>query len=172
MTTADEFIDPQAILLQALSDAAQPDQNGRSLLQEFAATAHAMQWLQVMAVPRLFQSLKRTPDRDHLFMMVDIFIASIRSGRQYVEPEFEGVPYERRVPVAMRLRALVETWPESDVLQIATAVRELLYCNGSIGPEGGWDNVPDPDIPPDEYLLWPEDAGDFRSYTEHVDKPQ
>lgn len=167
MTNPDERIDPEPILMQALSDAAKPDDNGRSLLGEFAATAHAMQWLQVMAVPRLFESLKRTPDRDHLLMMVDIFIAYVRSGKQYGTPEFEGAPYEQREPVAMRLRALVETWPKGDVLQIATTARELLYCDGSIGPKGGWDHAPDPDLPPDEYLLWPEDARDFLVYTKH-----
>ena len=38
---------------------------------------------------------------------------------------------------------------------ITEAVRAVLHAEG-MNPAGGWDNLTDPDMRPEEFLLWPE----------------
>ena len=134
----------------------QASANGRPVLDDFADVANCIMWLQVLAVPRIFRGMTRTPPREHLVRMVDIFIAYVRHDGRYATPDFEPVPYETREPLALKLRALLEAWSPPELPdEITEAARALLHAEG-MNPAGGWDNLPDPDMRPEEFLLWPE----------------
>jgi hypothetical protein len=157
MATQEGEIDHEALLAMALEQDAKKRPDGSSPLGDFVASAHAVQWIQVLAVPRIFLGMKRPVPRDHLLSMVDNFIAYAQSGERYGKAEFEPVPYEQREPLARKLRALVEQWsPPGLPGEITETARAVLRADGMLGPPGGWDNVPDPDMPPEQYLLWPE----------------
>lgn len=119
--------------------------------------ANAIQWLDILAIPRIYRSMTRVPPREHLLHMVDIVIDYVTRGEKYVTPEFEPVPYEERLPRARELRALLEAWEPPELPpEITEAARALLYAEGLKGGAEGWDAMPDPDMRPEEYLLWPE----------------
>lgn len=128
---------------------------GRPVLEDLAEVVHAVQWIVVLAVPRLFLGLTRTPPRAHLLALLDTFVAYARHDGRYSRPEFEPVLYERRESLALRLRALVEGWaPPALPSAITEAAREVLLAEGRRGPPEGWDALPD--ALDEEELLWPE----------------
>jgi hypothetical protein len=89
--------------------------------------------------------------------LIDIYIAYVRHDGRYVGPDFEPVPYENREPLALKLRELLKAWTPPELqAEITEAARTLLHAEGRSPPPGGWDNAPDPDMRPEEYLLWPE----------------
>lgn len=101
----------------AQADDADPEQLLKIAIQwnaqDFAMVAgviHAIQWLQVLAVPRIFHNMTRTPSREHLLGVVDLFLAYVRRGGRDTHPEFHPVPYELREPLALRLRELLVLW--------------------------------------------------------------
>ncbi len=157
MPPTHEDPDPLALVSMAIEQASKPGSEGSSPLADFVASAHAVQWIQILAVPRIFLSMKRIVPRDHLLSMIDIFIAYAQSGERYGRAQFEPVPYENREPLARKLRALVEQWsPPGLPFEISDTARALLNADGMLSPPGGWDNMPDPDMSPELYLLWPE----------------
>ena len=128
---------------------------GRPVLGDLAEVVQAVQWIIVLAVPRLFNSLTRTPPREHLLTLVDTFISYARHDGRYSPAEFEPVSYERRESLALKLRALVDDWILPTLpKEITEAARALLFAEGRRGPPEGWDALPD-DLDQDE-LLWPE----------------
>ena len=134
----------------------QPSANGRPVLDDFADVANCIMWLQTLAVPRIFRGMIRTPPREHLVRLVDIFLAYVRHDGRYATPDFEPVQYETREPLALKLRELLEAWTPPELpAEITEAARALLYAEG-MNPAGGWDSLSDPDFRPEEHLLWPE----------------
>ncbi len=53
-------------------------------------------WLHVLASPRTFCGMNRTPPREYLERLIDIYIAYVRHDGRYMGPDFEPVPYEAR----------------------------------------------------------------------------
>jgi hypothetical protein len=128
---------------------------GRPILDDVAKVVQALQWIIILAVPRLFGGLTRTPPREHLLDLLDTFVSYVRHDGRYSRAEFEPVPYERRESLALSLRALVENWtPPTLPMEITEAARALLFAEGRKGPPEGWDALPD-ELDQDE-LLWPE----------------
>lgn len=128
---------------------------GRPILNDVAKVVQALQWIIILAAPRLFGSLTRTPPREHLLELLDTFISYARHDGRYSRAEFEPVPYERRESLAMSLRALVEVWaPPALPNEITEAARVLLFAEGRKGPPGGWDDPTE--ALDEEELLWPE----------------
>ncbi|MFS8065543.1 MAG: hypothetical protein ACMG6S_04140 [Byssovorax sp.] len=117
---------------------------------------HLVMWLMVLASRSYYSTLDRALDRAHLIRLLDIYIPYAERGALYHQPMFEPVPYERRVPLALRLRALLETWTPPELPEeITLAARELLHAEGLPGPHHDWETwisrMVDPDL-----LLWPE----------------
>jgi hypothetical protein len=150
-------LDMDLIVQQSLEAAAKRRPDGSSELSDFTDTANSVQWLQILAAPRLFRGMARMPPREHLLRMVEIFLAYARRGDRYAQKEFEPVPYEQREPLALKLRELLATWTPPELPEeITETARALLHADGMTGGADGWDNLPDPEMPPEEYLLWPE----------------
>jgi hypothetical protein len=155
---SDDHIDTDALVRLALEQAAEPRSDGGSEWLDFVGSTQALVWIEVLAIPRIFRGLGRIPPPEHLINMVDIFLAYIRRGKPDTEPTFHPVPYERREPSALRLRALLEAWTPPELSQeITEAARELLYAEG-LNPPEGWDQLPDPEPPIAQKLWWPEDV--------------
>lgn len=134
--------------------------NGKPILDDWNAVIHAMNWLTVLASPRMFHSMNRRPTREHLLKQVDIYVTYVKHDGRYVNADFQPVPYERRGPLAARLHELVAQWtpPELPVEMIQIA-RELLHAEGQKAPPEGWDKYAgDPHLtfPTEDVLLWPE----------------
>ncbi len=128
---------------------------GRPIADDAARVVQAVQWIMVLAVPRLFRGLTRTPPREHLVGLLDTFVAYARHDGRYSPAEFEPVPYEQREPLTLKLRALVEAWKAPALpSEIVEAARALLLAEGRKGPTGGWDAFSDE--LDEEELLWPE----------------
>ncbi|NUQ73071.1 MAG: hypothetical protein HUU21_05905 [Polyangiaceae bacterium] len=134
-----------------------PSANGRPVLDDFVDVANCVMWLTVLAAPHIFRSMTRMPPREHVARLVDIYIEYVRHDGRYVGADFEPVPYETREPLALKLRDLIATWTPPELpADIIEAARALLHAEGMNPPAGGWDNTPDPDVRPEEFLLWPE----------------
>jgi hypothetical protein len=145
------------ILRHALATGFTISANGRPVLDDFVDVVNCINWLQILAVPRIFRGMTRMPPREHLVRQIDIFIAYVRHDGRYASPEFEPVPYETREPLALKLRELLEGWTPPELpAEITEAARALLHAEGMSPTPGGWDNAPDPFMRPEEYLLWPE----------------
>ena len=128
---------------------------GRPIADDVARVVQAVQWFIVLAVPRLFRGLTRTPPREHLMGLLDTFVVYARHDGRYSRAEFEPVPYEQREPLALKLRALVEAWKAPALpSEVVEAARALLHAEGRSGPPEGWDALPE-DMNEEE-LLWPE----------------
>jgi hypothetical protein len=145
------------ILRMAFEHAAKPRPNGSSELSDFEDAVAAILWVHVLAVPRLFLGMNRMPPREHLLRMADWYLAYARRDGRHVPPEFSPVPYEQREPLALKLRALLETWsPPGLPAEITETARAILHGEGKKEPPGGWDSTPDPEMPLEEFLYWPE----------------
>jgi hypothetical protein len=155
---SEDYIDTDALLQLALEQAARPRADGGSQWLDFVSAVHAITWLQALSMPRIFRSMGRIPTPEHLINMVDLYLAYVRRGGRNTKPEFHPVPYERREPSALRLRALLEAWTPPELPEeITAAAREVLYAEG-INPPEGWDQLPDPEPPIEQQLWWPEDV--------------
>jgi hypothetical protein len=126
---------------------------GGPLPSDNVAAIHATPWLMVLASPQVYRGLGRTPTREHLLHMLDLYITYVGHDGRYNQPMFQPVPYERRAPLAAKLRALLEAWmPPELPSEITAAARELLYAEGL---NLKWDNLTTRTIDPD-FLRWPE----------------
>jgi hypothetical protein len=153
-----DTIDNDALLRMMFEQMAEKRPDGTSPLSDMVNTIHAVQWLTCLAAPRVFLRMKRMPSREHLLRMVDLFLARVRrGGPKGVDPDSPPVPYEQREPLALKLRALLETWsPPGLPAAISEAARAVLHADGQREPPGGWDEADDPTWRPEEELLWPE----------------
>jgi Uma2 family endonuclease len=69
------------------------------------------------------------------------------------------VDRERRQMLCMKLQRMFDAWTPPELPpEITEAARALLDTEGNDAPPGGWGNLPEPDMPPEEFLLWPEGA--------------
>lgn len=117
---------------------------------------HAVLWFMVLASRSLSRTLSRAPTPEHLLRLVDIYSAYAARDARYHQPMFQPVPYERRGPLAARLRALLETWTPPELSdEIVEAARSLLHAEGLRGPGNDWENLTSRLLDPD-HLLWPE----------------
>jgi hypothetical protein len=154
---SDEVYSENDVLQHALATGFKASAGGRPVLDDFADVANCIMWLQVLAVPRIFRVMTRMPPREHLVHLIDILIGYVRHDGRYATPKFEPVPYETREPLALKLRGLLEAWTPPELpAEITETARALLHAEGMNPPAGGWENAPDPDMRPEEYLLWPE----------------
>lgn len=113
-------------------------------------------WLMVLASRSYYHTLERTLDPAHLIRLLDIYIPYAERNALYHQPMFAPVPYERRVPSAVRLRALLATWTPPELPEeITVAARELLHAEGLGGPRYDWEAL-SPRLPKADLLLWPE----------------
>ncbi|MGK3987380.1 hypothetical protein WME99_30345 [Sorangium sp. So ce136] len=157
MARDDDAIDADMLLRMAFEQAARHRPDGSSVLSDFEDSVAAMLWVHALAVPRLFLGMSRMPSREHLLRMVDWYLAYVRRGDRHVPPEFSPVPYEEREPLAMRLRVLVEAWSPPELPpEITEVARAILHAEGKMAPPGGWDDTPEPEMPAEELLYWPE----------------
>jgi hypothetical protein len=132
--------------------------NGHPVLTDYADVMNTTHWLMVLASPPLYRTLGRIPSREHLLHLMDIYIAYVEHDGRYSQQEHQPVPYERREPLAAKLRALLETWTPPELpSEITEATRELLWAEGRTPPDGGWDNATITGSDPlEDILLWPE----------------
>jgi hypothetical protein len=122
----------------------------------FMDVIHTVGWFLVLASRRGYHSLGREPSPEHLIHLLDIYIAYAARDGRYHQPGFQPVPYERRVPLATKLRAILETWTPSEPSdELIEVVRALLYAEGIREPPDGWES-PTRLNPEPELLLWPE----------------
>jgi hypothetical protein len=122
-----------------------------------AEVVNSWHWITVLASPPLYRTIRRTVDPAYVVRMIDVIIAYAERGAQYMHPQFSLVRYERRVPLAKKLRALIVEWTPPDLpAEITATARELLHAEGQVAPEGGWDALStDPD-PVEDILVWAE----------------
>src|SRR4051794_19816041 len=109
--------------------------NGLPVLTDYADVVNTTHWFMVLAAPPLYRTLGRTPIREHLLRLMDIYIAYVERDGRYSRAEHEPVPYERRGSLSAKLRALLETWTPPELpREITEAARELLFAEGMAGP--------------------------------------
>jgi hypothetical protein len=127
----------------------------RSNVADVFNTIH---WLQVLASPHLYSLLRRTPPREHLQHLLDVYLAYVARGDWYRRAAHRETFAAQRATLAPRLRALMETWTPSELPpEITDAARALLDAEGVEQPAGGWDAfVSRAAEPLDDVLLWPE----------------
>ena len=100
---------------------------GDVLYTDWADVLNVWYWLMVMAAPPLYCAMKRRVETDHLVRLLDVYIAYAERGSRYLGASFEPVPYEQRLPLAQKLRALLGAWtPPVLPSEITEAARALL----------------------------------------------
>lgn len=115
---------------------------------------HAMNWLQVLATPHVYQALGRVPTRELLLHQVNIFLDYVKARKCYTNPTFPDPPYNERERHALHLRALIEHWTPPELSEdIVSTVRKLLYAEG-YNPPQGWDRIAPPADPMTDALVW------------------
>lgn len=148
------------------------------LAQEIEHVIHAIGWIDVLASPRLWATLRRIPPKAFLLELIDAYLVYARSGRRYTNvPEGQQRPdLTLRSAPAERLRALMVAW-EPPV--ISTEIRDaaLAVALAEFGPppaESGDDVDHDIPMPLEAALAWPEGEWDENAFvTAHVDnKPE
>jgi hypothetical protein len=134
--------------------------DGREDIEDEVDVLNVSYWLWAFASPRIYRTFSRSPPREHILRQLDIYLAYVRKDAHYATPQFQPVHYERRLPLATRLRELFETWtpPEltPEMVEIAQA---LVECEGIKPPACGWDAYEDPKeggINMENTLVWPE----------------
>ncbi len=113
-------------------------------IEDFARTAVAVGWIQHLAVPSAWAQVwpKITePIGAFLCRQVDQFLQYAARGGRCAQPDFEGAPYDERVPRARHLRELLQAWTPPELTEaIIQAARDALYADGMC-PPGGWDSL-------------------------------
>jgi hypothetical protein len=147
------------LIKQAIASGQQGYCNGQPVLSDWVDVIQATTWVKVFACPRLFAQLQRTPPREHLLRLLDIYDAYLQHDGRYSHADFQPVPYERRCALAARFRALVEQWTPPDLpAEMTQVARELLHAEGEASPPSGWDEyaAKETPYPVEDCLLWPE----------------
>lgn len=121
---------------------------------------HFLNWLLVLACPRMFHQMVRRPTREHMLKLLNDYLPYARSERQQYFWKYGSrfeVDRERRQMLAGRLQKLFMEWSHPELTpEITEIARALLDTEGNDPPPGGWGKLQDPDVPPEEILLWPE----------------
>ena len=126
--------------------------NGRPVFSDVSDVMNFHYWLFVLASPSLYATLTRAPVPAHLIGLVDIFILYATRDSRYAGDGRTEVPYERREPLARKLRARMETWTPPELPpEIAAVALEILESEGLENRTYQGDGEPVEDI-----LLWPE----------------
>ncbi len=103
--------------------------NGRPILADYSDVVNTIQWLMVLSSTPLYRSLGRMPIPAHLVELMDIYLEYVAHDGRYRKAEFESVPYERRGPLAERLRSFLAAWTPPELPDaLKEAARELLYA--------------------------------------------
>ncbi|AUX30409.1 MULTISPECIES: hypothetical protein [Sorangium] len=133
---------------------------GREVVENTTDVINVTYWLWAFASPRVYSRFSRVPPRDHVLRLLDIYISYVEKGGRVATPQFQPVHYERRLPLAMRLRELLEQWTQPELPQeIVDISRALIENEGIKAPACGWDAYEDPEargIKYEDSLLWPE----------------
>lgn len=128
------------------------------------AVIHAVIWLMAIASRATYSRLGRVPTREHIIHVIDVYIAYAARNGRCNQPMFEPVAYERREPLATKLRTLLETWTPPEVPdEIIDAARAILYAEGLRGQNDDWENLPENPVDPD-LMLWPEGVPALERY--------
>lgn len=134
--------------------------DGREDIEDTVDAINATYWLWAFAAPRVYRTFSRVPPREHILRMLDIYISYVKKGGHHTAPQFRPVHYERRLPLAIRLRELFEHWTQPDLAQEMVDIsRALIEHEGIKPPACGWDAYEDPEedgIKYEDSLLWPE----------------
>ncbi|MGK4003772.1 hypothetical protein WMF31_14165 [Sorangium sp. So ce1036] len=134
--------------------------DGREDTEDVVDVFNVIHWLGAFASPRVYQAFSRTPPRDHILRLLDIYIAYAKRGAHHAVPQVEPVLLERRLPLALRLRELFEAWAPPALPREAVEIsRALMECEGFEPPACGWDAYEAPaqgGITYEDALLWPE----------------
>jgi hypothetical protein len=125
---------------------------------EIADVFNMIHWLQVLASSRLYSLLRRTPTREHLLRLFDVYRASVMRGAWYRRTLHREAFTAPRAAAASTLWMLLETWTPPELpAEIVVTSRELLDAEGVEQPPGGWDAFVNRSAEPlDDVLLWPE----------------
>ena len=137
---------------------------GSSNDDDSAEVVNSWHWIMVLAAPPLYRTIQRDVDPVYLVCLIDIIIAYAERGSRYLIAQISPVHYERRAPLARKLRALLVTWsPPNLPAEITTAARNLLNAEGLAPPEGNWDALKNEGPEPvEDILIWPEAAWTLR----------
>lgn len=134
--------------------------DGREDIEDTTDVINVTYWLSAFAAPRVYRTFSRSPPRVHVLRLLDIYISYARKGAHYAAPQFQPVHYERRLPLALRLRELFEQWTPPELPQEVVEIsRALIEYEGIKAPACGWDAYEDPQergIKYEDTLLWPE----------------
>ncbi|KYF76799.1 hypothetical protein BE11_22305 [Sorangium cellulosum] len=129
-------------------------------IEDTADIINVIYWLSAFAAPRVYRTFSRVPPREHILRLLDVYAAYVTKGAHYMGPQFQPVHYERRLPLATRLRELFETWTQPELPQEVIEIsRALMEYEGIKPPACGWDAYEDPEeggIKFEDALLWPE----------------
>ncbi|WP_437915535.1 hypothetical protein WME73_10255 [Sorangium sp. So ce302] len=134
--------------------------DGREDIEDTVDAINATYWLWAFSSPRVYGTFSRVPPRDHILRMMSIYISYVKKGGRHTAPQFQPVHYERRLPLALRLRELFEQWTQPELPQeVVDVSRALIEYEGIKAPACGWDAYEDPEedgIKYEDTLLWPE----------------
>ncbi|WP_437328585.1 hypothetical protein [Sorangium sp. So ce381] len=134
--------------------------DGREVVEDMADVINVTYWLWAFASPRVYRTFGRVPPREHILRQLDIYISYVKKGVRVAAPQFQPVHYERRLPLATRLRELFEVWTQPELTQeIVDISRALIEHEGIKAPACGWDAFEDPEedgVKFEDSLLWPE----------------
>ncbi|WP_437946274.1 hypothetical protein WME98_36340 [Sorangium sp. So ce296] len=134
--------------------------DGREDIEDETDVINVTYWLSAFAAPRIYQTFSRVPPREHILRLLDVYLSYVKKGAHYAAPQFRPVHYERRLPLATRLRELFEQWTQPELPQeIVDISRALIEHEGIKAPACGWDAYEDPEaggIKLEDSLLWPE----------------
>ncbi|WP_437640386.1 hypothetical protein [Sorangium sp. So ce854] len=134
--------------------------DGREDIEDSTDVLNMTYWLSAFAAPRIYRTFSRVPPREHILRLLDVYISYVKKDAHYAEPQFQPVHYERRLPLAIRLRELFASWAPPELPQEVVEIsRALMEHEGIKPPACGWDAYEDPEeggIKLEDALLWPE----------------
>lgn len=136
--------------------------DGEPVPSDFATMVNCCGWLFIMAAPKLWEALPRIPPKAFLLKLMNSFVPYAHSKHytRYIPEGETPVDTSQRGPAATRLRELLNQWEPPHVTnEIREAARLLLLADGYKEPPSGWDEYrPDPDVPVEEMVIWPENV--------------
>ncbi|XXX81382.1 hypothetical protein WMF30_21725 [Sorangium sp. So ce134] len=134
--------------------------DGREEIEDTTDVINIIYWLSAFAAPRVYRTFSRVPPREHILRLLDVYTTYVTRGAHHMAPQFQPVHYERRLPLAVRLRELFESWAPPELPQEVIEIsRALMEHEGIKPPACGWDAYEDPEeggIKLEDALLWPE----------------
>lgn len=148
--------------MQANDNSSYADAYGNPIRVDFATIVNFSGWLAMMAAPKLWDALPRIPPKTFLLKLLDGYLPYATSNRFLHNGSEDERPVDttQRGPLAMQLRGLLEQWePPQMTSEIRETARLLRLADGGDEPPCGWDEYePDPDVPVEDTVLWPENT--------------